>query len=81
MTETSAEFRTPDVDPAFARITDQEAVRPLIAALPERERTILYLRFFDSMTQSQIAEKVGVSQMHVSRILERTLRQLRDKLD
>lgn len=70
-----------DVDPAFARITDQEAVRPLIAALPERERTILYLRFFDSMTQSQIAEKVGVSQMHVSRILERTLRQLRDKLD
>jgi RNA polymerase sigma-B factor len=67
-------------DPAFARITDQESVRPLIAALPERERTILYLRFFDSMTQSQIAERIGVSQMHVSRILERTLKELRSKL-
>ncbi|WP_163801493.1 SigB/SigF/SigG family RNA polymerase sigma factor [Mycolicibacterium sediminis] len=67
-------------DPAFARITDQESVRPLIAALPERERTILYLRFFDSMTQSQIAERIGVSQMHVSRILERTLKELRGKL-
>ena len=69
-----------DVDPEFERITDQETVRPLLAALPERERTVLYLRFFASMTQSQIAEKIGVSQMHVSRILERTLRELRDQI-
>jgi RNA polymerase sigma-B factor len=69
-----------DVDVEFDHITDREAVRPLLAALPERERTILYLRFFASMTQSQIAERVGVSQMHVSRILERTLSQLRDEL-
>jgi len=69
-----------DVDAEFDHITDREAVRPLLAALPERERTILYLRFFASMTQSQIAERVGVSQMHVSRILERTLCQLRDQL-
>ena len=68
------------VDTEFDRITDQETVRPLLAALPERERTVLYLRFFASMTQSQIAEKIGVSQMHVSRILERTLRELRDQL-
>ena len=68
------------VDPAFSRITDQESVRPLIAGLPDRERTILYLRFFESMTQSQIAERIGVSQMHVSRILERTLKDLREKL-
>ncbi len=69
-----------DIDTEFDRITDQETVRPLLAALPERERTVLYLRFFASMTQSQIAEKIGVSQMHVSRILERTLRELRDQL-
>lgn len=68
------------IDPAFARITDQESVKPLIAALPERERSILYLRFFDSMTQSQIAERIGVSQMHVSRILERTLSTLREQV-
>ncbi|WP_263995583.1 SigB/SigF/SigG family RNA polymerase sigma factor [Mycobacterium yunnanensis] len=69
-----------DVDFSFDRITDQETVRPLLAALPERERTVLYLRFFESMTQSQIAERIGVSQMHVSRILEKTLRELRDQI-
>ena len=69
-----------NVDLEFDHITDRESVRPLLAALPERERTVLYLRFFASMTQSQIAERVGVSQMHVSRILERTLSQLRDEL-
>jgi RNA polymerase sigma-B factor len=67
-------------DPAFDRITDLESVKPLIAALPDRERKILYLRFFESMTQSQIAAQIGVSQMHVSRILERTLGQLREQL-
>jgi RNA polymerase sigma-B factor len=67
-------------DTAFDRITDQHTVRPLLEALPERERTILYLRFFESMTQSQIAERIGISQMHVSRILDRTLRELREQL-
>lgn len=69
-----------EVDPEYDHITDLEAVRPLLLALPERERTVLYLRFFASMTQSQIAEKIGVSQMHVSRILERTLTKLRAQL-
>jgi RNA polymerase sigma-B factor len=69
-----------EVDFEFDRITDQETVRPLLTALPERERTVLYLRFFESMTQSQIAERIGVSQMHVSRILEKTLRELREQL-
>ena len=69
-----------DVDVEFDHITDRETVRPLLAALPERERSVLYLRFFASMTQSQIAEQIGVSQMHVSRILERTLTKLRDQL-
>ena len=69
-----------DVDPEYDHITDMASVRPLLAALPERERTVLYLRFFGAMTQSQIAERIGVSQMHVSRILERTLTKLRTQL-
>ena len=69
-----------DIDPRFEHITELEAVRPLLAVLPERERTVLYLRFFESLTQSQIAARIGVSQMHVSRILERTLTELRAQL-
>jgi RNA polymerase sigma-B factor len=48
--------------------------------LAERERTILYFRFFRGLTQSQIAERLGISQMHVSRILSRTLTGLREAL-
>ena len=69
-----------DVDAGFDRITDRETVRPLLAALPERERTVLHLRFIASMTQSQIAAELGISQMHVSRLLEKTLRELRRQL-
>lgn len=50
---------------------------PGLLALPERERRILYLRFFEEMTQSEIAEVVGISQMHVSRLLTRALDKLR----
>jgi RNA polymerase sigma-B factor len=53
----------------------------LLEALPERERTVLVLRFFDSMTQTQIAERVGISQMHVSRLLAKSLTRLRDQLE
>jgi RNA polymerase sigma-B factor len=52
----------------------------VLAELPERERTIVELRFFHDMTQTEIAEKVGISQMHVSRLLTRTLLQLREVL-
>ena len=69
------------VDPQIDHITDREAVRSLISALPEREREVLHMRFFESMTQSQIAERIGVSQMHVSRILANTLTSLRDQLE
>lgn len=69
-----------EVDVAFDRITDRETIRPLLAALPGRERTVLYLRFFESMAQHQIAERVGISQMHVSRLLAKTLRALREQL-
>ena len=53
---------------------------PALAELPERERTILRLRFVDELTQSEIAERVGISQMHVSRLLRRTLAHLRDTI-
>lgn len=67
-------------DAALARIEERETLRPLIEALPERERTILLLRFFGEMSQSQIAERIGISQMHVSRLLTRTLGDLHAQL-
>ena len=67
-------------DPELENAEGFVALRPLLAALPPRERRILSLRFFGSMTQTQIAERVGMSQMHVSRILAKTLTQLRAQL-
>lgn len=69
-----------EVDTDMEHITDRESLRPLLAALSERERTVISLRFFASMTQTQIAERIGVSQMQVSRILAKTLEQLRDAM-
>ncbi|HNM84877.1 MAG: RNA polymerase sigma factor SigF [Mycobacterium sp.] len=69
-----------DVDLALDQIENREALRPLLESLSERERTVLVLRFFENMTQTQIAERVGVSQMHVSRLLARALARLRDQL-
>jgi RNA polymerase sigma-B factor len=64
-------------DPAFEAIDDRETLRPLLEQLPERERRIILLRFFHNMSQTQIAEELGMSQMHVSRLLARSLAQLR----
>ncbi|MEU6394044.1 SigB/SigF/SigG family RNA polymerase sigma factor [Streptomyces sp. NPDC046939] len=58
-------------------ITDREAAKEGLRALPERERTILYLRYFEDMTQAGIAERVGISQMHVSRLINRSCAQVR----
>ncbi|OBG86681.1 RNA polymerase subunit sigma [Mycobacterium sp. NS-7484] len=69
-----------DMDTGLDQIDNRETLRPLLAQLPERERTVLVLRFFESMTQTQIAERVGVSQMHVSRLLAKSLARLRDQL-
>ncbi|KHO27212.1 RNA polymerase subunit sigma [Mycolicibacterium setense] len=69
-----------DLDDGLDQIENRETLRPLLAQLPERERTVLLLRFFESMTQTQIAERVGVSQMHVSRLLAKSLARLRDQL-
>jgi len=69
-----------DPDIGLDQIENREALRPLLTALPERERTVLLLRFFESLTQTQIAERVGISQMHVSRLLAKSLARLRDEL-
>ncbi|MFE2167962.1 RNA polymerase sigma factor SigF [Streptomyces sp. NPDC059447] len=67
-------------DEALEGVEYRESLKPLLEGLPPREKRILLLRFFGNMTQSQIAQEVGISQMHVSRLLARTLAQLRDKL-
>jgi RNA polymerase sigma-B factor len=67
-------------DDALEGVEYRESLRPLLAQLPPRERHILMLRFFRNMTQSQIAAEVGISQMHVSRLLAKTLAQLRQGL-
>lgn len=66
-------------DPALDIVVDRESVKPGLSCLPERERTILYMRFFRDMTQSRIAEDLGISQMHVSRLLTRCCSRLRDQ--
>lgn len=70
-----------DYDTAIEDVDNHETLRPLLDSLPERERTVLLLRFFGNMTQTQIAQQVGISQMHVSRLLAKTLTLLREHLD
>ncbi len=64
-------------DSAFDAIDERQTLRPLLEALPERERAIVTMRFFQNMSQDQIAQELGISQMHVSRLLARTLVTLR----
>lgn len=64
-------------DDGFAMTEERSWLIPALAKLPERERLIIKLRFFEGMSQSQIAERVGVSQMHISRLLARSLAALR----
>jgi RNA polymerase sigma-B factor len=64
-------------DESLEGVEYRESLKPLLEKLPPREKRILLLRFFGNMTQSQIAAELGISQMHVSRLLARTLAQLR----
>ena len=66
-----------DLDASLTNIENAETIKRLLATLSEQERTVVTLRFFDGLTQTQIAERVGVSQMQVSRILTRSLEKLR----
>lgn len=68
-------------DDALTNLEYRASLAPEMEKLPERERTILYLRFFKGLTQSEIADKLDISQMHVSRLLNRTLMKLREALE
>ncbi|WP_440901939.1 SigB/SigF/SigG family RNA polymerase sigma factor [Actinosynnema sp.] len=79
--EVDSDHRLGVDDPALEVVELHHALDPMLRGLPKRERRIVLLRFFKNMTQSQIADSVGVSQMHVSRLLSRSLARLRDLLD
>jgi RNA polymerase sigma-B factor len=64
-------------DESLDRFENLHTLRTMVAKLPARERHILQLRFTDQKTQSEIAEAIGISQMHVSRLLNRTIARLR----
>ncbi len=67
-------------DAALELVEDFHALAPMIAELEERDRLLLHLRFVEELTQAQIGERLGVSQMHVSRLLSRTLKRLKEGL-
>lgn len=67
-------------DAGYGHVDQELIVRQLLAELPERERTVVYLRFFENLTQPEIAERVGISQSYLSRLLRRTFVDLRARL-
>lgn len=70
-----------EIDDNIEHIEFRETLQPLVAALPERERRILLLRFYGNLTQTEIARRMGLSQMHISRLLAATLQRLRERMD
>jgi RNA polymerase sigma-B factor len=69
------------VEDGFERVEHHMLIERLLDELPERERSVIRLRFFEGLTQSAIGRRLGVSQMHVSRLLARTLEQLRVRVE
>jgi RNA polymerase sigma-B factor len=67
-------------EPRYALTEDLAVLAPGFRVLDERERQILHLRFFEGLTQSQIAQQVGISQMHVSRLIRRSLEKIRAEI-
>jgi RNA polymerase sigma-B factor len=74
--DTSPAQRLGELDGEMGAVEDRVAVTEMLSVLPEREQNIVYLRFFEGLTQSEIAERIGISQMHVSRLLARSLETL-----
>jgi RNA polymerase sigma-B factor len=66
-------------DSSYDTVVDRESAKESLRNLPERERAILYMRFFEDMTQSRIADRLGISQMHVSRLISRSCARVRDE--
>jgi RNA polymerase sigma-B factor len=69
-----------ELEHAYEVSEDRAVLAPGLEALDERERRILHLRFWEGLTQSQIAAQVGISQMHVSRLIRRALEKVRDEI-
>ena len=67
-------------DAGFERVEQRYLLRSGLTHLPAREREILHLRFYEGLTQREIAGRVGVSQMHVSRLIRRSIESLRERL-
>ncbi|MYR61763.1 sigma-70 family RNA polymerase sigma factor, partial [Streptomyces sp. SID625] len=67
-------------DSSYDVVVDRESAKEGLRRLPERERAILYMRFFEDMTQSRIADRLGISQMHVSRLISRSCARVRDEV-
>lgn len=72
--------RLGDIDVAMIEVEDKQTIVRLLATLPERERAIVTMRFYQGRSQSQIADALGMSQMHVSRLLARSLAHLRTEV-
>jgi RNA polymerase sigma factor, sigma-70 family/RNA polymerase sigma-70 factor, sigma-B/F/G subfamily len=68
------------IDPGLEAVDREMVVGDLLASLPERDRQIVHLRFFEGLTQSEISDRIGISQMHVSRLLSKSLASLRELL-
>jgi RNA polymerase sigma-B factor len=79
--QSSANAHLTEVDKGFGLVEDRAMLYPALARLPEREARIVVMRFFQNLTQSQIAERVGLSQMHVSRLLATSLKTLRESFE
>ena len=79
-TSTSISESFGSLDEALEGVEYRESLKPLLAELDDREKKILQMRFFENMSQSQIATELDISQMHVSRILTKVLSHLRDGL-
>jgi RNA polymerase sigma-B factor len=69
-----------EAEPGYGDVDRRLIVKDLMQELPERERSIVYMRFFENMTQPEIAERVGVSQSYLSRILRKALVDLRSRM-
>lgn len=69
-----------DLDASLADVEDKSTVERLLNTLPERERAIVAMRFYEGLSQSQIAEQIGISQMHVSRLLAQSLTRMRGEV-
>jgi len=76
-TELSTQEREGSLDPAIESVGDRESIQDALAHLPPREQVIIELRYYRDMSQTEIAQRLGISQMHVSRLQHRALQRLR----